>query len=201
MSPGGPAKAYDRRGRTVPAVGLPQGRDAAGNPWRTTRTREILVAFQRYGNPDLFALAWGRCRRQSRGVGRTIRKMRPRQRTGMLSPKVISDGILSVSSISDSFGERRIGEEKDSPRTEILRESHALETAVPGWRRESGRRYGNRCPTRRSTRTGGVVIGCPSLRAIAKSAATTLAHAGQEEKFQIGETLKIFQSIICLQLE
>jgi len=33
-------------------------------------------------------------------AGRITRKMRPRQRTGMLSPKVISEGIRSVSSIS-----------------------------------------------------------------------------------------------------
>ena len=59
-------------------------------------------------------------------MGLTIRRMRARQRTLMLSPRVISEGIFKVSSISARFSESHIGEQESSPRAEILGEAEPL---------------------------------------------------------------------------
>ncbi len=72
-------------------------------------------------------------------------------------PRVISDGIRSVSSISEPSVSGALVKKK-TPRELRSWVNPTPSREVPGWRNESGRRYGNRCPTRRSIPTGGVVI-------------------------------------------
>ena len=89
--------------------------------------------------------------------GLTTRKMRPRQRTDMLSPRVISEGMRSVISTSAPSASGA-SVKKNTPRELRSWVNPTPSKEAAGCRRESGRRKGNRCPTRRSTRTGGLLI-------------------------------------------
>ena len=90
-------------------------------------------------------------------AGRTTRNTWPRQRTGMFSPSVISEGIFNESSISEP-SVTAASVKKKTPRELRSWVNPTPSTEVPGWRSESGSRYGNRCPARRSIPAGGVVI-------------------------------------------
>jgi hypothetical protein len=75
----------------------------------------------------------------------------------MFSPKVISEGILNESSISEP-SVTGASVKKKTPRELRSWVNPTPSMEVPGWRNESGSRYGNRCPTRRSIPAGAVVI-------------------------------------------
>ena len=91
---------------------------------------KIFVAFEANRDADLRLSRACASEVAAGAEGRTTRKMRPRQRTGMLSPRVISEGMRSVSSISAPSVEWSVGEKEDSARTEILRESNALQARL-----------------------------------------------------------------------
>src|SRR5580692_2691784 len=109
----------------------------------------------------------------------------------MFSPSVISEGIFNDSSISEP-SVTGASVKKKTPRELRSCVNPTPSTEVPGWRSESGSKYGNRCPTRRSIPAGGVVISRFPCR-IAASAGDTLAHSGPEEKFEVTYRQKYFQ--------
>ncbi len=130
------------------------------------------------------------------------RNTRPRQRTGMFSPNVISEGILSVISTTEPSC-RGASVKKNTPRE--------LRSCVKPWpsiavatsRTKSGSRNENRCPTRRSTRTGGEVLkSLPSPGGPAVGVRATVAHYGGGEKLQVGYIGQVIpKMVICLLLD
>ncbi len=107
----------------------------------------------------------------------------------MLSPRVISDGIVKVSSTHVPFRQRRFGVKKDPPRTDVLAESGdrpilASESSSEGEPRIAGQ-PGAQC------RKGSVLIAHPSRwwRRLERSAAesNTLSRFDPAGKSQVGD--------------
>jgi hypothetical protein len=75
----------------------------------------------------------------------------------MLSPRVISEGIFNVSSISDP-ALIAMSVKKKAPRELTSCVKPNPSTAVETSRKETGKLNPKRCPIRRSTPAGGVVM-------------------------------------------
>jgi hypothetical protein len=80
----------------------------------------------------------------------------------MFSPKVISDGMLKVSSIS-AFSVSAISVNKNAPRELRSWVNPTPSAAVATSRKDTGKLKAKRCPIRRSTPTEGFVMVVVSL--------------------------------------
>lgn len=87
----------------------------------------------------------------------TVLSTRPRQRTCIVSPRVTSEGIFKVSSISVS-SRNAISVKKKTPRELRSWVNPNPSVEVSTWRTETGRSKAKRCPMRRSTATEGVFM-------------------------------------------
>ena len=188
------------------------GRRCARKPARAALSlRQIFVALQADGHADLCLadprlanlpladLAFGgfdsgqfRLGLGQRGgfpalifiEGLTMRRTRPRQRTRIFSPSVISEGISNVSSISaPSLNATSVNRKTPRELRSWVKPSPSRRSQLHAGR--LGRLNANRCPTRRSTPTGGVVmvVSLP-LRIAGERASATVAQSGQSEKFK-----------------
>lgn len=117
--------------------------------------RKILVAFQpnRHAN-------FGFRRNRRTVTGRGSGPQHTQNASAAAYRHALAQGDFRRHSQRDldfgAFGKRRISNKKHSARTQVLRESNAFNRSGRLAKRE--RKQINRCPTRRSTRTGEVVM-------------------------------------------
>jgi hypothetical protein len=156
-------------------------RNSAETSWLSAR---YVYSWKHTATPIFFSSEWSSADLTSLNSAEcTIRSTRPRQRTCMLSPSVISDGICNVSSTS-SPSPSLIAVKRKAPRE--LRSCVKPKPSHPALisHKATGRLKAKRCPMRRSTATGDVMA-CNPLGSSRAEQLLTLAQSARPGKLKM----------------